>query len=145
MSSWFGSGAALIVSGLAYVIMRHLHHLPGRSSGWAMRGVLVLMFLAGSALAVTTAGHLLQGWARDARNWGGATGSAIAVIAAVLAIADVSIGLWKGPSGRAAYIAAVLPVILGIFTAGALHQLYTTTTVPARTATAQISTWLSGS
>lgn len=142
MSSWLGSGAGLIVIGLAVILMRFIDELPQKVVPWAMRGVIVLMFMGGSAVAITVAGKFASKCLRGLMHWGGGIGTAVAVLTAVFLLIAVFVGLLKRPSSSIANFAAILPVVLGIFAAGALHSVDKSTTNPARHGTSQIDSWL---
>jgi hypothetical protein len=144
IASWFGSGAGLIVLGVAWVLQRHLEHLPDKAHPWGMRLVIVLMFMGSAAVAITEAGAWIEDLLRWAMHGLGGIGTAIAVVGAVLMIAKVFFGLWRRPTDAVVTIAAFLPLVLGIFVAGHLHALYEQTSTPSRSETNQISTWLKG-
>src|SRR5262245_7568322 len=57
IASWAGSGAALIVIGLSWLLLRHLNHLPSGTHPWLHRLVIIGMYSAGLVLTVTAAGQ----------------------------------------------------------------------------------------
>jgi hypothetical protein len=142
MASWLGSGAGLVMIGLASIFMAFVGDMPRAIYAWVMRAAIVLMFMGGSTLAVTVVGQFASRTLRSLVNWSGGVGVAVSVCCAVFLLFAVFFGTWKRPSSSIATFAAILPIVLGIFTAGALHSVDKSTTVPARRESRQIDTWL---
>lgn len=143
-----GSGAGLVAAGIAWVLMKHYHHAPGKAHPWIRRALAALMYMAGSALAVTAVG----GWAGDAAGWiaslfgghGAAVAWVIITIAAFLLLIGTIVGVAFAPDDAVIASALFLPVVLRLPVGGALHQFYVATTGPAQLAAATVAHWLGG-
>jgi hypothetical protein len=148
LAGFAGSGAALIVIGLCWVVMRHYRHLPSGAHPWICRALIVLMLLAGSALVVTPLGsgaiHLITvigGWFGGLGT--GTLHAAIVIAALILAAATIASLIWM-PQDGAALNAIFVPLVLALPASGALHTLYVLLGDNARTAVVQIAAWLGG-
>jgi hypothetical protein len=150
ISGWAGSGAALIVIGLCFLLMRFGHHLPPVSHPWQHRAIIVGMYCAGAVLVVTTAGawvlHTLEslgGFAGGTAPGSGA-GWALVTIGALFLFATVVVALVWVPDTSVAYIAAVTPLMLALASGGIAHQIYTATAYPAQELVSQAAHWAGG-
>lgn len=145
---WLGSGAALIVIGVCYVAMRHMHHLPGITHPWISRGIIAAMYCAGAALTLTPAGEFCLRLERDIFGWLGGVGSglgwAAVTIATLFLAAAILVALIWAPSTGFATVAAGAPLIMALATGGVALQLYTATAYPAQQAVSAIATWAGG-
>ena len=147
---WFGSGGALIVMGLCWLAMKHMHHLPDKTHPFLRRGILAAMYCAGAALAVTAAGEFIIRLGRDAEGFAGGTrpGSGLAwalvTTGALLLAAAVAVALIWVPDLAFAYVAAVTPLVLALAPGGFAHDIYTATAAPAQQAVFAIAAWAGG-
>ena len=128
-----GSGAGIVTLAAAWLLSRHLHHIPA-ASPWLARIATVLMFAGGSAVAVTSlGGWIVTAVATIAGFLGGLhSGVAFAVLtvaALCLTVGVVTDLIWSPGSGM--ITAAVLPLVLGLTAGGVLHQIYAYAAVPA--------------
>jgi len=150
VSGWLGSGAALIVTGLCFLLMRFGHHLPAVSHPWQHRLVIVLMYCAGAALVVTTAGawvlRTLQGLGGFAGGTapGSGAGWALATVGALFLFATVVVALVWVPDTSVAYLAAATPLALALAPGGVAHQIYMLTASPAQELVSQAAHWAGG-
>lgn len=138
IGGWLGGGAALIVAGLCWLLMRHGHHLPAMTHPWQHRLVIVLMYCAGAALLVTTVGAwVLRGLSALGGLVGGTSpgsgiGWALVTIGALFLFAGVVVALIWIPDPGVAYIAAITPLVLALAPGGWAHSIYVVTTAPAQ-------------
>lgn len=138
IGGWLGGGAAIIVAGLCFLLMRFGHHLPKMTHPWQHRLVIVLMYSAGAALLVTTVGGwLLHGLSSLGGLIGGTSpgsgiGWALVTIGALFLFAGVVVALIWMPDPGVAYIAAVTPLVLALAPGGWVHTIYVVTTAPAQ-------------
>jgi hypothetical protein len=148
LAGLLGTGVGLIVAGFAWVMLKHYSQLPGATHQWAERALIAVMFIAGSALAVTALGDWVRSAIAAVAGWLGGMNTGIAhaviVIGAFALLAEVVIGFVKQPSPAVAVTALWLPLVLSLPAGGILHQVYTSATIPAQAAASQISTWLGG-
>jgi len=141
-----GSGAGIVTLAAAWLLSRHLHHIPA-ASPWLARIATVLMFAGGSAVAVTSlGGWIVTAVATIAGLLGGLhSGVAFAVLtvtALCLMTGVVTDLIWSPGSGM--ITAAVLPLVLGLTAGGVLHQIYAYAAVPAGQYAAAIASWIGG-
>lgn len=144
MSAWFGSGAGLIVIGLAWIIMKFHDDLPRAAQSHAMRAAIVLMVIGACAIAVCPAGLWVGDMLANVIGWGGNTGWAIATVAGLFLVALVAFGTWKRPSPKVAYVGAFVALSLPLFSAGFLHKIDTTIKDPALQVSNQLQLQLNG-
>lgn len=126
------SAASVVALGIGTIIAIFYKALPKFLEPWAMRTGIVVMFLGGSALAVTAFGGWASKQALTVANWAGGTGSGFAIVGALSLLVLAAIGFLKKPKPRIAYLAAVLPLVLGLFSSGFLHDVKTKTVDPSR-------------
>lgn len=145
IAGWFGSGAALIMIGAAWVMMRYHHHLPGVTHPILRRLVIIAMYAGGVTLALMPAGQTLIHAEMRVMSLGGGVqsglGHAAAVIAGLLLAVAVIVALIWAPELRMAWVALGLPLVLAL-SGGHLHQLLTF--FPGQALAEQVSHWLGG-
>jgi len=145
-----GDGAAIIVIGLCFLLMRYGSNLPAMTHPWQHRAVIIGMYCAGAALVVTTIGawvlHTLEsiGGFVGGISPGSGAGWATATLGAFFLFAGVVVALIWAPNTGVAYIALVTPLVLALTAGGVMHQVYAVTTYPAQAAVSQIATWAGG-
>ena len=148
LASVFGSGAGAVAIALAVLAGRHYRHLPGSFHPWVERGLILLMYAGGSAIAVTDAGRWIESWITDAAGWLGGFGSGVAraalIIACISVLLAVLVALFVAPSVHAGYLAAAMPVVLALAAGGFLHQLYLATALPGQALASGLTAWLGG-
>ena len=138
IGGWLGGGAALIVAGLCWLLMRYGHHLPAMTHPWQHRAVIVLMFCAGAALLVTTVGAWVLrmlgtlGGLIGGTGPGSGIGRALVTIGALALFAGVVVALIWIPDPGVGYIALVTPLVLALAPGGFVHTIYVVTTAPAQ-------------
>ncbi len=136
LASLIGSGAGVVAIVVALIIGKLLRYFPGFLREWVERGVIVLMYAGGSAVAVTELGS----WARwliehvadiDGGLGGAIPQTALVIVSLVLIVAVIVSLVWE-PNAGTGVTAAVLPLILGLVTGGFIHQLYVATVTPGQ-------------
>lgn len=148
IASLVGSGAGIVIIGVAFAAMAHLQHLPQMVHPWMRRLLIVAMYAGGSALAVTELGTL----ARSAVNWvagffgglGAGGPRAAVIITCVLLLLATAVALIWVPNEGTALLAAALPFLLSLVAGGFIHQVYVGTTFPAQHLADAFSAWLGG-
>jgi len=150
IGGWLGGGAAIIVIGLCFLLMRFGHHLPQVSHPWQHRAVIVLMYAAGAVLVVTTLGSWVLRTLESIGGFAGGTapgsgiGWALVTIGALFLFATVVVALVWVPDTSVAYLAAVTPLMLALAPGGVAHQIYVFTSYPAQQLVSQIGHWAGG-
>lgn len=149
-ADWLGGGAALIVAGLCWLLMRHVHHLPAMTHPWLHRALIIGMWCAGTVIVVTEAGQWLLRQVRWLGGYAGGTspgtgaGWALVTIAALALAAAVFIALVWVPEVSAAWVALAAPFVLALAPGGFAHQIYTATASPAASLVTHLATWAGG-
>jgi len=117
----------------------------GKPAAVVMRIVIVLMLAGGAGLVSAGIGV----WIRRGANavlglFGSNTAIVIAALASFAMLLTVGIALWKKPSKKAAWTAAILPFALALVTGGVLGQIGDTTQRFANDGSSQVSSFLTG-
>lgn len=150
IGGWLGGGAAIIVAGLCFLLMRYTHHLPGMTHPWLHRLAIVGMYCAGVVLAVTTAGAWLIRLGRTAGGLVGGTapgsgiGWALVTLGALFLAAALVVALIWMPNPLFAYVAVITPLVLALSPGGFAHHVYDVTANPAQSIVSQVATWAGG-
>lgn len=149
LAGWLGSGAGFVAVAAGFLILAHLGRLPlPAAHPWIRRGVIVLMYAGGSAIAVTRLGQ----YARTALLWiaglfGGVSygpAHVAIVVGSLFLIAGTLTGLMFAPDEAVATVAIAVPLVLSLVAGGVIHQLYVATTVPAQGFAGALNSWLAG-
>jgi hypothetical protein len=118
-----GNGLGILLLGTGWIAMRHLRGGRGWEA-WAMRAVIVVMFLGGAALLLTGVGGLLHSVATGILGILGSTGElVVCTLLFLFLLAEVVMGLWRHPGKAAAMSAVFLAFTLTLPLAGAPAQL----------------------
>lgn len=165
LASIVGSGAGLVVIGLAFVLNRHYRWLPAFAYNWVARLAILLMFAGGSTIAVTDLGSWVHTKVEWAAGWLGGVNAglphAVLVIVAMFMFAGLVVAWIFAPSGApdvpqwlggqakgalapSAVLASVMPLILSLLTGGFMHAVYTVTTGPAQVFASALSSLIGG-
>lgn len=150
IGGWLGTGAAVIVIGLAVLLMKFGHNLPSASHPWLHRAVIVGMYCAGSVLVITTVGqwllHLLQhlGGLVGGTTPGSGLGWALVTYGGLLLAATLLVSLIWAPDLGVAYMALFTPLMLALAPAGFVHEIYTFTAAPAQELVTWLASWAGG-
>ncbi len=151
MKYWLGSGEALIVIGLCWLLMRHGSHLPSAAHPWLHRLIILGMYAAGTVLVATTVGQWvlheilrLAGVTNVSTAPGSGVGWAMVTIGGIALIAALAVSLVWAPSLALAYVAVMAPLVLALAPGGIAHQVYAMTSAPAASAVSQVATWAGG-
>ena len=148
ITSIAGSGAGIVIIGVAFVAMMHIQHLPAIAHPWARRLLIVANYAGGSALAVTGLGDLGRSVMTWAAGFFGGLGSgvprSVLIITCALLVLSTLAGLIFAPNEAVALTAALLPFLLSLVAGGFLHQVYVSTTYPAQQLAVAFNTWIGG-
>ena len=151
IASWVGSGVAVIVAGLCWLLLRHLNHLPSGTHPWLHRLAIVGMYCAGVAFVFTGAGQWILSVCRHALGFVGAStapgsglGWALVTLAALTLAAAVFVALVWVPNAQYAYVALAAPLVLALAPGGFAHHLFDVTAAPAQSLVTQVATWAGG-
>ena len=142
LAGLIGDGLGILLLGLGYIAMRHIN--GGKKwERWAMRGIILLMFLGGAALLLTGIGQWLTSAARWVLAFTGPAGAVvIGTLAFIFLLLEVVMGIWRSPGHKAAYSAVFLAFALTLPLAGAPAQFATSLQSSATAYAAQIGTSL---
>ena len=137
-----GNGLGILLLGFGYIAMKHISGGRGWEA-WAMRFIIVLMFLGGAALILTGIG----GWIHSAMLLGlgilGAMGEiVVSTLIFLFLLFEVVMGLWRHPNKKAAMAAMGLAFALTLPLAGFPAQFASQLQASASTYAAQIGSKL---
>jgi len=144
LAGLLGNGAGLLCLGLGIILMKQDKLNSGKSGAVVMRIVIVLMLMGGAGLISAGIGTLIQRGVNAVLGLFGSTGVIIAALAAVAMLLTVGLGLWKAPSKKVAWTAAMLPFALALVTGGVLGQIGDKTQEFSNDGSAQVSSFLTG-
>lgn len=136
LTALFGSGAALLVVGIAWIISNFADAAPGKGDEIAFVIALVLMLLGGVEMVGVGAGQYVMDAMHWAIGWGG---SVLLVVVSLIAL--FLIGKWvkavltRKERGKLVWLAFLLPFFLAVPTTGVLHQLFAALQQPASSVT----------
>jgi len=147
---WLGGGEALIAAGLGWLVLRHCSNLPAGTHPWIHRGVILLMYAAGTVLAVSAVGL----WAvRTVQHFsglaggtgpGGGIGWALVTIGGLSLIAGLAVAVIWAPNPAYAYVALAAPLVLALAAGGVVRGFYVATSAPAQSLVSQVAVWAGG-
>lgn len=143
LAGLLGNGAGLLCLGLGIILMKS-DLATSKASAWVLRVVMVLMLAGGAGLTSAGIGTWIMHIAGVILGWFGTAGTVIAALVAFFLLLTVGLALWKKPSSKAAYMAAVLPFALALMTGGILGQIGDMTQQISRDGSAQVSNMLTG-
>jgi hypothetical protein len=148
---WLGGGEALIAAGVGWLVLRHYSNLPAGTHPWIHRGVILLMYAAGTVLAVSAVGlqavravRHLSGMVAGGTGPGGGIGWALVTVGGLALIAGLIVALVWAPNPAYAYVALAAPLVLALAAGGAVRQFYLATSAPAQQLVAQVAAWAGG-
>lgn len=122
LASFIGNGLGLVLLGFGVIAMRHLRGGRGWEA-WAMRGVILVMFLGGSALLLTGIGNFIHSGLMMLLGIAGAKGAlVISTLLFLFLLFEVVMGLWRHPAKAAAWSAVFLAFSLTLPLASAPGQ-----------------------
>jgi hypothetical protein len=135
LTGLIGNGLAVLVAGIAWIIARHRHHVPGRSSvidEVLLTIAIVGMIFAGDLGTATGLGQWATSVIRGAEHLAGPVGNVIAALVTLLVLVRTAIAVLRsGASERAMLLAFALPFLLALFPSGFFHNLSGDLAVPA--------------
>lgn len=144
-----GSGAGVVALGVAVLLAAFVvPRLPGFLRSWGERGIIVLMYAGGSAIAVTTLGTW-SGWlVSHIADLLGGLGAPIPRAALILVCLFLMLGVvvslvWE-PNAATGVVAAILPLLLGLVGGGFVHHIYTVTVTPGQDLASALNSWIGG-
>lgn len=158
MFTSFGTAAALLLGGVAWVLARYGPRLAGKGGGGRGGAVsisgsggggntaqeviltiaVILMLLAGVEAVTVGAGHYLVGLFSGFSSLAGDVGYVIIALIAVVMILEVVVGIFKKASPKAMWWALILPFFLALFSFGILAEILARLTMPAGTVSAYL-------
>jgi hypothetical protein len=148
---WLGGGEALIAAGLGWLVLRHYSNLPSGTHPWIHRGVILLMYAAGTVLAVSTVGlwavrtiRRFSGMVAGGTGPGGGIGWALVTIGGLALIAGLIVALIWAPNPAYAYVALAAPLVLALAVGGIVREFYVVTSAPAHQLVSQVAVWAGG-
>jgi hypothetical protein len=143
-----GSGVGIIVIAAVMISLRHMGHAPGFTHPWIHRAMIILMYGAGSLIALTGLGAMWRSFAGYVAGFlgglGGGIPHAVITIGSFLLILGLIIGLWKAPSAQVATVAAFVPAVLMLTSYGFIHSFWVATSAPAQQVAVSFANWLGG-
>jgi hypothetical protein len=114
-----GNGLGILLLGVGWIAMRHLSGGRGWEA-WAMRAVILIMFLGGAAFLLTGIGGFLHRITVDVLSILGVTGElVVCTLLFLFLLFEVVMGIWRHPGHAAAYSAVFLAFTLTLPMAGA--------------------------
>jgi hypothetical protein len=147
---WLGGGEALITAGLCWLLMKHYGNLPSGTHPWIHRAVIVLMYAAGTVLAVSATGLWIVRTIRHFSGLAGGTGPgsgigwALVTVGGLALLAGLAVALIWAPNPAYAYVALAAPLVLALAAGGIVHQVYAATSAPAGQLVSQVAVWAGG-
>jgi hypothetical protein len=143
LTGLIGNGLAILVAGIAWIIARHRHHVPGRSAvidEVVLTIAIVGMLFAGDLGAATGSGHWASSMIRGAEHLAGSAGTIIAALVTLFVLVRTSIAVLRsGATERAMPLAFALPFLLALFPAGIFHSLSSDIQAPAQLLAAKLA------
>ena len=117
-----GNGLGILLLGVGWIALRHIKGGKGWEA-WAMRVVIVVMFLGGAALLLTGIGGWLHSVTVTVLGLLGSTGElVVCTLLFLFLLFEVVMGLWRKPNKKAAMSAVFLAFTLTLPLAGAPAQ-----------------------
>jgi hypothetical protein len=114
-----GNGLGILLLGVGWIAMRHISGGRGWEA-WAMRAVILIMFLGGAAFLLTGIGGFFHMITVDILGVLGATGElVVCTLLFLFLLFEVVMGLWRRPGHGAAWSAVFLAFTLTLPMAGA--------------------------
>ena len=143
LTGLIGNGLAVLVAGIAWLIARHRHHVPGRSAlidEVLLTIAIVGMLFAGDLTVATGLGRWLTSVVRGAENLAGSAGTIIAALVTLFLLIRTAVAVFRsGATERAMPLAFALPFLLALFPAGFFHALSADIQVPAQMVAARLA------
>jgi len=117
-----GNGLGILLLGTGWVALRHIQGGRGWEK-WAMRAIILVMFLGGAAMLLTGIGGWLTSVTTAVLGVLGSTGEVVVCTLLFLYLLfEVVMGIWRHPSRKTAMSAVFLAFTLTLPLAGAPAQ-----------------------
>lgn len=140
LTALLGTGAALVVVGLGWILSHFANSAPGKIDDAFLVISLILMLLGGVEMVSVGAGQLVMEALHWAIGWGGNVLLAIISLVAIYLAFRYSFAVIKRHErGKIVWLAFVLPFLLAAVPSGVLHDLYGALQQPASQVTSAIS------
>lgn len=144
LTGLIGNGLAILVAGVAILLARFRHHLPGG----AMTGEVLLtasvlgMLFAGELARSTGLGAGLVSVITGVEGWFGTGGKTVLALATFAMLLAVGAAVFRTATEKAMTLAFLLPFGLALFGTGLFHQLDAGLQAPAQAIAARVASGL---
>jgi hypothetical protein len=144
LTGLIGNGLAVLVAGVAILLSRVRHHVPGGAMvGEVLLTMAVLgMLFAGELARGTGLGAGIVSVITTAEGWLGPGAKTILALATFATVLAVGVAVFRTATERAMTLAFVLPFGLAMFQSGLFHSLDGELLAPAQAIAAQIAAGL---
>ncbi len=144
LTGLIGNGLAVLVAGVAILLSRFRHHVPGGGmAGEALLTMAVLgMLFAGELARSTGLGAGIVSAIAAAEGWLGPGAKTILALATFAMVLVVGVAVFRTATERAMTLAFLLPFALALFSSGFFHSLDAGLQAPAQAVAAKIAAGL---
>lgn len=144
LTGLIGNGLALLLAGVAILLARFRHHVPGGAmAGEALLTASVVgMLFAGELARSTGLGAALVSMITGVEGWFGAGGKTVLALVTFATVLAVGSAVFRTATERAMTLAFLLPFGLALFSSGLFHNLDAGLQAPAQAVAAKIAAGL---
>jgi hypothetical protein len=144
LTGLIGNGLAILVAGVALLLARFRHHLPGgaMASEAVLTAAVLGMLFAGELSRSTGLGAGLVSVITGVEGWFGAGGRTVLALATFAMLLAVAVAVFRTASERAMTLAFLLPFGLALFGSGLFHTLDAALQAPAQAVAVKIAAGL---
>lgn len=148
LAAFIATSGAIIVAAVTWTFLGHYHRLPSSAHPWICRALIVVMFCAGLALAISPVGtwltHLFNGITGLFGGLGSGLGHLLIVWGAWALLATLIVGLVWQPNDAVVSMALFLPWVMSLVPSGEMARLFASLSAPALQVVQNVSSWLGG-
>lgn len=148
LAAFISAGGAIIVAAVTWTFLGHYHRLPSSAHPWICRALIVVMFSAGLALAISPVGTWLTGLFHGITGLFGGLGSGLGQLLIVWGawalLATLVVGLIWQPNDAVVSMALFLPWVMSLVPSGEMARLFASLSAPALQVVQNVSSWLGG-